>query len=154
MINEPWESGIRREISAQGSFKVLRSEEQITQEWHNRSHVSVNMHASVSFSCLCGRNATGSKSHSRATRSCPSLLITLTQRKPECFYIPQQVSFQRVWLDSLKMSRWTGAAVVTAAINSRAVKVRMRLPTPRMSWRNGFTFPDGPIVCLCFIFST
>lgn len=80
------------------------------------------------------------------------MLITLTHRKPECFHIPQQVSFQRVWLDSSKMSGRTGAAVVAAAVNGWAVKVKVRPATPAQSWRNGFTFPNGPSMFLCFLF--
>lgn len=49
VLNEPWESDICRQISAQGSFKVLLTEQQITQEWHNRYCASVHMHAWVLF---------------------------------------------------------------------------------------------------------
>lgn len=75
-LNEPWGPDICRETSAQGSFKVLPIEEQVTQEWHNRSctwarrrlRVCSHVHAFVSLLCLCGKDTIRSKSNSGSTR--------------------------------------------------------------------------------------
>lgn len=143
-LNEPWESDVCRDASAQGSFKVRPTEERVTQEWHSRScawvrrHPCICSHASVNLLCLCGKDAFRSKSNSGTTRprrhsyllryywiisagdkrsqrgqsacaSAESLHVLcrswlLTQRKPECRHIPQQVSFHRVWRDGCEMS--------------------------------------------------
>lgn len=169
-LNDPWESHICSRIF-RGSAHWRANNTRVTQHERSGTCLCSHVHASVSLSCLCGKDAIRSKSNSGTTRpkchvyllhyywmvtprnKCSqwtvslrrhritSFLTTSTQRKAERFHIPQQVSFQRVWPDVSKMSGWTGAAVV--AVNGWAVRVKRRPPHPRSSEDMASPFQTG-----------